>query len=368
MDDHPALPWLLLQQLPSLTTARTHQLLQHFIHPRNLLGADSQALTCLPQALQHDIQALQQQGEHHACYRQALAQLEQAGQQQVSLVALDDPCYPPLLKQIHLPPPLLYVKGDVLALSDHQLAVIGARKATAAALRLTADWSKALAAAGLTITSGLALGIDGHAHQGALAGGGHTVAVLAHGMDQLYPRQHRQLAADIASHGALVSEFPFGTAPRREHFPQRNRIISGLSLGVLVVEAALKSGSLITARYALDQGREVFAVPGAVNNVMARGCHQLIRQGALLVENADDILQALALPLAFACENPAMAEPQAISEHQQRLLAAMDFAPTHIEQLIETTGLDAATLASELTLLELDGLVVNVAGRYQRLA
>ena len=373
MDDNAGklLPWLLLQQIPCLSLSRIESLLQHFHDPQSLLSAEGEDLAALPQAVQNAIRELQDKGENHACHQQAMQQLAMADELDVHIVTRASELYPPLLKQIQRPPPVLYVKGDVLALSANQLAVVGARKATAPALSIARQWSAALAGAGLGIASGLALGVDGHAHQGALEGGGTTVAVLAHGMDQLYPYQHRQLADEITRHGALVSEFPFGMPARREHFPQRNRIIAGISLGVLVVEAALRSGSLITARLALEENREVLAVPGSINNVMARGCHRLIKQGATLVENADDILQALALPLSFAISEQAsdgqQTEPLPVDGRAATVLEAVDFAPTHIEKLVAATGLDAAAVSSELTLLELDGHVANVDGRYQRL-
>ena len=369
MDDQQnILDWLTLLQIPGLTPRRAAALMAHFSYPQALLSADAAGLADLPDTIRSPILALQDQGDNHPAKIEARRQQDLADAMQIKIITRDTALYPPLLKQIAAPPPVLYVRGDVLALSDPQLAVVGARKATPAANTITQQWSQALAAAGLVITSGLALGVDGHAHQGALTAGGKTIAVLAHGMDTLYPRSHNKLAEAIAENGALISEFAFGEAPRREHFPQRNRIISGLSLGVLVVEAALRSGSLITARYALEQNREVLAMPGSVNNVMARGCHYLIKQGATLVENADDILQALALPLSFAVQEKAEEPDKQYNDSAQAILQAMDFAPTHTEELLKATGLDAATLAGELTLLELDGLVANMGGLYQRLA
>lgn len=365
MDDQNTLAWLLFQQLPGQTPRLSRQLLACFHHPQNLLIADD--LSGLPDGMQSSIRELQQQAEQHPLYQAARQTLLQAQEHQVQLITLDSEHYPELLKQTAAPPLLLYVKGQPDVLSSVQLAVVGARKATPFTLQLTRQWCKALAAAGITITSGLALGIDASAHLGALDAGGRTVAVLAHGMDQLYPRQHRRMAQQILENGALISEFGFGQPPLREYFPQRNRIISGLSLGVLVAEAALKSGSLITARYAVEQNREVFAIPGSVNNVMARGCHHLIRQGAQLVENCDDILQALALPLSFSVNEAVEKSEYSLSANALLIINSMGAELMHPNDIQQGSGLDAATLASELMLLELDGVLAQQNGYYQKL-
>src|ERR1700722_15591667 len=213
--------------------------------------------------------------------------------ERVSLIDAAGPLYPPQLAQVAGAPALLYVKGDARCLATSQLAMVGSRNPTLPGERTARAFASHLCGAGLTITSGLAIGIDAASHEGALHSGGATIAVLGTGIDVVYPRQHRTLAARIAEHGALVSEYPPGSAPIRANFPRRNRIISGLCLGTLVVEAARHSGSLITARLALEQGREVFAIPGSIHNPLARGCHALIRSGAKLVECAADILQEL---------------------------------------------------------------------------
>jgi DNA processing protein len=213
--------------------------------------------------------------------------------EQVSLIDATDTRYPPLLAQAAGSPALLYVKGDAACLNRPQLAMVGSRNPTQPGQRTARAFAGFLSAAGLTITSGLAAGIDAARHEGALEVGGPTIAVLGTGIDAIYPRQHRTLAARIAAQGALVSEYPPGSAPLRANFPRRNRIISGLCLGTLVVEAARHSGSLITARLAGEQGREVFAIPGSIHNPLARGCHVLIRSGATLVESADEILSEL---------------------------------------------------------------------------
>ncbi len=209
------------------------------------------------------------------------------------LITISDANYPGLLREIPDPPPLLYVRGDHIVLGRPQIAIAGSRNPTAAGCENAHAFATALSNAGLVVTSGLALGIDACAHRAALAVHGPTIAVAGTGLDRVYPSQHRGLAHKIARRGALVSELPLGSAPRRENFPRRNRIISGMSLGVLVVEAALQSGSLITARLGAEQGREIFAIPGSIHSPVARGCHALIRQGAKLVESATDVLEEL---------------------------------------------------------------------------
>ncbi len=296
-------------------------------------------------------------------------------------IALDDAGYPPLLKQITYPPSALFVQGDVKCLRRYQLAIVGTRRPTASGRQIAFDFAAALAHTGLVITSGLALGVDAEAHRGALQAGGQTVAVLGSGIDRLYPPQHQPLAQQIAGQGALVSEFSPGTPPMADHFPRRNRLISGLSLGVLVVEAGTKSGALITARYATETGREVFALPGSIHNPMARGCHQLIRQGAKLVEQAEDILEELgSLSLAMATLHyPAAHSPaSAATPHtlptpeldalSQRVLAAMCTTPISVDALVEASGLTVEMVSSMLTLMELQGIVAATpGGLYSRL-
>ena len=284
------------------------------------------------------------------------------------VLRIADPDYPAALREIPDPPPLLFVLGDVAALSSPQLAVVGSRNCSAGGRDSAFEFAEYLAGAGLTITSGLALGVDGAAHEGALAAGGITVAVTATGLDRVYPARHRALAHRIVERGAIISEFPPGTGVRAEHFPRRNRIISGLSLGVLVVEAGLQSGSLITARYALEQGREVFAIPGSIHNPLAKGCHRLIRQGAKLVERGQDVLEELSLPVPTQAPEPAAApaEPE-LDDDYQRVLAALDDAPAPLDLLLGRTGLTPAELSSILLVLELKGHVVAAAGgRYAR--
>ncbi len=292
-----------------------------------------------------------------------LAWLEQPGNH---LLRLDDPRYPPLLRQIPYPPPLLFVHGDPDCLRLPQLAIVGTRNPTPLGRETAQRFAAHLAEFGLLITSGLALGIDTAAHQGALAGGGRTLAVMGTSLDRVYPARNRDLAHAIAERGALVSELFTGTPPTAENFPRRNRLISGLALGVLVVEAAAQSGSLITARLANEQGREVFAIPGSIHNPLAKGCHALIRQGAKLVETAADILEelgALAATTREATSQPAAASPSAtLDEEYHQLLAAMGDQPVGIDLLVDRCGLTAEALSSMLLILELEGYVAAIPG------
>lgn len=298
------------------------------------------------------------------------------------LVPLTDPGYPPLLREISRPPVALFVRGDVAALGLPQLAIVGSRNATPGGLETAASFAHYLAARGFCITSGLAEGIDAAAHRGALAAGGCTVAVCGTGPDIIYPRQHAQLAGEIATRaGAIVSEFAPGTPVARHHFPRRNRLISGLSVGTLVVEASLQSGARITARHAMEQGREVFAIPGSIHNPVARGCHQLIREGAKLVETAADIVGELGSllerlrtgtpegnadngPDGPAAHGDAVVPPDA---DYARLLQAMGWDPVDAGQLVGRAGLTIGEVSSMLLLLELRGTVRPLSGgRYQR--
>ncbi len=289
------------------------------------------------------------------------------------IVTLHDSRYPELLKQISDPPSLLFVQGDVGLLSQWQIALVGSRNPSASGRDTAYEFAHYLARGGIAINSGLAMGIDTASHQGALAAEGKTVAVIGTGLDRVYPAKNRELAHEIASTGAIVSEFALGTSPRAENFPRRNRIISGLSLGTLVVEAAVQSGSLITARMAMEQGREVFAIPGSIHNPLARGCHRLIREGAKLVENANDILEELGAMAGVdqSSYDEDLEDESSVSEDQdyQNLFEYLGFDPIHIDSLIERSGLTADAVSSMLLLLELQGQVESFAGgRYARVA
>lgn len=288
------------------------------------------------------------------------------------LVPCTAPDYPPQLLELPAAPAVLFVRGDVTALRHPQLAMVGSRNPTAGGRSTARDFARYFAQAGLAITSGLALGIDAACHEGALAADGLTLAVCAHGLDQVYPREHAALAEQIAAQGALVSEFSPGVAPLRAHFPQRNRIIAGLALGTLVVEAARESGSLITARLAGDAGREVFAIPGSIHNPLAKGCHQLIRQGAKLVETAADVLSELPFQfkkqLLAVSEGVTAAAPAAgtsLDNDYKILLDALAFEPVTVDTLVERTEFPSESVASMLLILELEGRVQpHPGGRY----
>ncbi|MBP1473069.1 DNA-processing protein DprA [Frateuria sp. MAH-13] len=305
------------------------------------------------------------------------------------LLCCTDADFPPLLGHIPQPPVALFIAGDASLLLHPQVAIVGARGATAGGLAHARRFAMALAQAGFVITSGMADGVDGAAHAAALAVDAPTIAVVGTGPDRVYPHKHQALAQAIAARGAVVSEFPPGTAPRADHFPRRNRLIAGLSLGTLVIEAGLKSGSLITARLAGEQGREVFALPGSVDNPLARGCHRLIREGVRLVEEPAELIETLVpaaralglelaarlakLPVSAAppCGTPAPdtpSMPPARPEHH-RLRQAMGHDPATLDELASRTGLAPAALSSMLLMLELEGQVESLPGnRYHCVA
>ncbi len=291
-----------------------------------------------------------------------------------TMVTFGGPGYPPQLLQLKDPPPLLFVKGDVSLIGDPQIAIVGSRRPTPAGRENARRLARELADSGLLVTSGLARGIDACAHHGALDAGKPTIAVIATGQDIIYPAENKPLAQTMAERGALVSEFPCGAKPLTGHFPRRNRLISGLALGVVVVEAGERSGSLITARLAGEQGREVFAVPGSPRNPVAKGCHRLIQQGAKLIEDARDVL----VELKPQIENLLRAEPgrgeraeaaqtgRLDAEHLA-LLEQIGFEQTTVDEVVERTGLPVEQVSAMLLMLELEGYVGAANGLYQRI-
>lgn len=287
------------------------------------------------------------------------------------VVVWTDNDYPPLLREIADPPLVLYLVGDRQWLTRPQIAVVGSRNPTPVGTENARAFARSLARAGFTITSGLALGVDGAAHRGALEIGNGTLAVCGTGLDRVYPARHRELAHAIAKSGALLSEFALGASPMAMHFPIRNRLISGLSVGTLVVEAALESGSLITARLALEQGREVFAIPGSIHSPQSRGCHALIRQGAKLVENAEDVLEELGALAQWTLASTPVVPTQNVGtlpSETVRLLKCLGHDPATLDALVERSGLTADAVSSMLGTLELEGLIAAMpGGRYQRL-
>ncbi len=357
MDAEPAY-WLALNRLPALGQAELCALAEGRASPHDIVAAYGRRVTPGPHrrtapdwhAVEADLTWLATPGRH--------------------LLTLSMPVYPPYLRHIPDPPPVLFVEGDADILSAAQLAIVGSRRPTPCGVETAHCLSSELAECGLAITSGLALGIDAASHRGAMAGRGRTLAVAANGLDSVYPRIHRRLARQVAENGALVSEFSPGSAPLARHFPRRNRLISGLSLGVVVVEATRRSGSLITARLAGEQGREVFAVPGPIQSPLARGCHHLIQQGAKLVEQVSDILEELPtdipggpwqVPEKHASES-ADGPAGDLDGSQKKVLASLAHRATSVDTVIERSGLTADTVCSILLALELRGLVVPVPG------
>jgi len=362
--------WLRLAMTEGIGPVLARRLLAVFGLPQGIWQADQEALRAVaPAAVAVRLLSTptERQRERIAA---TLAWAQVSGQ---SVITLADANYPPGLLQIADPPLLLYVRGNPALLAANALAVVGSRNATAQGVQHAGRFSEELSWAGITIVSGLALGIDAAAHAGGLAGPGSTVAVIGTGVDLDYPQRNRALAQRIAEGGCIVSEYALGTPPLAANFPRRNRLISGLSRAVLVVEAAARSGSLITARMAAEQGRDVFAIPGSIHAPLSKGCHQLIRQGAKLVETTQDILDELpdwpSLPkqqaVVPATSSRVMEELDATSQH---LLLSLGHDPVDADTLAQRCGLDAAALAGSLLTLELQGWVELLPGaRYRRL-
>jgi len=356
--------WLALLRTPGLGSRGIHQLLEQVSDISTLFAATPHILENL--TLKPRIRE-QLRHPNWSLVEQDLTWLEQPDNH---LITLQDPEYPALLRETADPPAALFVHGDPMLLASPQIAIVGSRNPTTSGKSTAKEFARYLASAGITITSGLAIGIDGASHQGALEAHGSTIAVTGTGLDRVYPASHHTLAKQIAQQGgALVTEFPPGTPARAGHFPRRNRIISGLSLGVLVVEAALRSGSLITARQATEQGREVFAIPGSIHNPLARGCHAIIRQGAKLVETAQDIIEELGPLLCTLIPNEELGTETPDSEktfetdpEYCQLLETIGYDPIPIDEIIAQSGLTAEAVSSMLLLLELEGYVSSAPG------
>ncbi len=382
--------WLALVHAPSVGPVNFARLVTHFGSPRDVFEASHVEWRALNmseklidylqnpdwQAVEKDMQWLTQPRHY--------------------LLTKKHPDYPPLLLEINDPPPVLFVHGDCTLLSSQQLAIVGTRHPTRAAEQTAKEFAQYLSQQGFTITSGMALGIDGASHWGALAGTGKTIAVAGTGLDRVYPPEHRDLAYRITETGALISELPIGTSVRRSHFPIRSRVVSGLSLGTLVIEAPERSGALYTASHAAKQGREVFAIPGSIHNRLNKGCHRLIKEGAKLVETAADILEELASINLFTIQTrteladtssdsntiddsdlsfnsitiakSASVKPENkyddLDDDYKQLLDYLDSGPTTIDTLVEQCGLTAGEVSSMLLILELRGLVVVQPGGF----
>lgn len=362
--------WLHLTQIPQVGGQTQRKLLKAFGLPHNIFSASRGALC---EVIGEKLTDLVQAAPPASAIQHALTWAEHPDQH---ILTLADPAYPPSLLEIADPPTLLYVRGRIDLLNQPALAIVGSRNATPQGESNARAFAAALAAEGLGIVSGLALGIDAAAHRGALDSKGNTIAVIGTGADRLYPARNQALALEIAERGAIISEFPLGTPAAGANFPRRNRIISGLARGVLVIEAAVESGSLITARLAGEQGREVFAIPGSIHSPQARGCHRLIRQGAKLVETAQDVLDELGefRPAIRAMTPPTENRGSSAATIQEgdiamQVLSRTGFDPVTFDELSGRTGLTAEALSVILLQLELDGRIAGLpGGRYQRLA
>lgn len=360
--------WLTLKLTPELGNRSVLRLIERFGSPSAVLKADAKSLAGIPGLRRNAVDALL----GRRVTRPVDAEWEAVEMAGYRLLCLTDADYPSNLKAIADPPAVLYVDGSVEPRDLVAVAVVGSRSASPMGCAFTERLCMDLAKSGVTVVSGLAIGIDGAAHRGALKGEGRTIAVLGCGLDVDYPRENRKLRGDVPSSGAVVTEFPLGTVPAPGHFPQRNRIISGLALGVVVVEAAHRSGSLITARLALEQGREVFAVPGLARHYRSVGPHRLLKQGAKLVENAEDVLEELRSMIkpsrdgapCTAVSGSIPAPCADLSEDEGAVLALLDPSPRHIDELTRAIEWPVARLMSILSALELRGLVQQLPGMH----
>jgi len=356
--------WLQLTLTPGIGPASVRGLLQKFGLPENIVGRRTADL--LPFLPASTVDALSSPAVGDAVARS----LDWAGADGHHIVTLADGEYPRLLLEVSDPPPILYLVGRLELLKRASIAVVGSRNATAQGEQNAESFARALSETGLTIVSGLAMGIDAAAHRGGLSGAGSTIAVLGTGVDVVYPKRNEELARRIALQGLLLSEFPLGVGPIASNFPRRNRIISGLARGCLVVEAAAASGSLITARSAAEQGRDVFAIPGSIHSPLSKGCHALIKVGAKLVESAEDVLGELAYrPSRLASTTPLLERrASAAGDGHVGLLAHIGHDPVDVDALCERAGMPAEQVSSELLRLELDGRIAALpGGLYQRL-
>lgn len=354
--------WLRLLQTPQLGRESVRRLLAAFGSPQAVLDASRAQLDAAAGARVADALAAPPEGLD-ALVDRTLAWLDEGGRREI--ITLGDPLYPASLLETADPPLMLHLQGRVELLAADALAVVGSRNPTRQGIDNARDFARHLSQAGLTIVSGLALGIDGAAHEGALEGAGSTIAVVGTGLDRVYPKRHLVLAHRIADTGLIVSEYSLGAPPLGEHFPQRNRLIAGLTRATLVVEATLQSGSLITARLAAEAGREVYVIPGSIHAPQSRGCHALIKQGAKLVDGAEDILEDLRPSLA----SPGAAPPRSEPAEPDPLLQALGYDPMTLDALAVRTGIAPSELNAKLLELELEGRVARLPGqRFQRVA
>lgn len=353
--------WVRLNRA-ELTPRKVTRLLQEFGSPQAILAATQAELVRVGGLSDGSVARLRDARRWNG-WEAEQAQLQRLG---AKVLTLADAAYPALLREIHDPPPVLYVRGNLAPQDEHAVAIVGSRRATEYGLRVAREIAAHLARAGVTVVSGLARGIDAAAHRGALSAGGRTLAVLGCGIDQCYPPEHASLRDAIIAQGAVLSEFALGTAPDRWRFPTRNRVISGLCLATVLIETPTDSGAMITADLALEQGREVFAVPGNVDTFASRGCNLLIKEGATLVECAEDILEALNLSTVALKEAPPDQPPLPIplTPEAERVLTLLGPAQKHVDAITAESGLSASQVLSALTLLEMKGAVRRLPGNF----
>lgn len=351
--------WLALRMVRGVGNVTYRELLTRFGSPEASMRANIEAL--IESGVHTEVARAITSFDQWRTVETELRKITQAG---VHLLTRLDAEYPENLTHLHDPPPFLYVRGSLLPEDRLAIAIVGSRFASAYGRGVARDLARGLTEKGVTIVSGLARGVDVEAHRATLEAKGRTIAVLGSGVDVIYPSEHRSLATDIPSHGAVISEFPLGSKPDAVHFPYRNRVISGLTLGTVVVEAAENSGSLITARFALEQNREVFAVPGVITSVRSRGPHRLIKDGAKLVENVEDILQEIAPGLMRTLARPTTEPQPPLEPHEALLIRQFEHDPLHIDWLIAKSGLTPARVLEVLLELELKGLVTQLPGTH----
>lgn len=360
--DNDVALWLALNQIPGLGNAGVCQLLAKFGSPESIFGA---SISRLREVIDDEFAQKISEGINFETIQPTLDWLKKDN---AHLVTLADETYPQKLLEISNPPAILYAIGNLQWLNHPAIAMVGSRSATPQGEKNAEDFAQSLCDQGLCVVSGMALGIDGASHRGALKSNGATIAVVGTGLDIVYPARHRDLAHKIAERGLIISEFPLGTPSKAQNFPRRNRIISGLSLGCLVIEANIDSGSLITARLAAEQGREVFAIPGSIHSPVSKGCHQLIKQGAKLVESTTDILDEIKFSTQTISPFGSLAQSGQTAPEPSLLLASMGFDRINFDSLLTISGLTTESLSAMLMMLELEGKITTIpGGQYQRL-
>jgi DNA processing protein len=350
--------WIALRSVPQVGNVTFRRLIEHFGSPKQALSASERDLSAVRGITSAAIAALLRHDPHKAAEQEYRA-VRNAG---ACIVTLHDPDYPQLLRHLPDPPPYLYAKGQLRNV-EPTIAIVGSRRASAYGLATTEKFTRDLTRNGIAVVSGMARGIDATAHRASILEGGYTIGVLGCGIDVIYPRENKPLYHDMAAQGALLSEFPMGTLPLAENFPRRNRIISGIASAVLVIEAAEGSGSLITAQCALEQGRDIFAIPGAIHTPNSRGTNRLIKDGAILVESVADILAELAPRSAIA--SPALPAPlrSGLSPKEAAVYSVLSSAPLHIDDIVVKCALTVGEVSAILLRFELDGIVTQLVGK-----